>query len=156
MGAVPLSDFADRDTACIHASCVAVNGKGLLIAGPSGSGKSSLALQLMAFGAQLVADDRVDLGVPDGLVTASAPTSIHGLIEARGIGLLRADAADSAPLAYVVDLEQTEEKRLPDLREIVLLRQTVPLLRAGGVPNLAAALMQLAKLGRVDPQWPSK
>jgi len=66
----------------LHATAVAVGGRGLLILGRSGAGKSSLALQLIALGARLVADDRtrVTLG-PAGLV-ASPPEAIRGRIEA--------------------------------------------------------------------------
>ena len=75
----------------VAASCVAVEGRAALILGASGRGKSTLALTLMAMGATLVSDDGVVLRrAPDGL-TASAPPALAGLVEARGIGLLRAD-----------------------------------------------------------------
>ena len=155
MGEAPFSDIADQDTACIHATCVAVQDAGILIIGASGAGKSALALQMMALGAQLVADDRVDLRSQDGQVMASAVSQISGLIEARGIGLLRAETAGPVPLAYIVDLDHTEPARLPEPEQVRLLRQSVPLLRAAGVPNLAAGLIQLVKMGRVAPEWPN-
>jgi HPr kinase/phosphorylase len=126
-----------------------------LIIGPSGSGKSGLALQMMTLGADLVGDDRIDLRQQADTVTADASPPIQGLIEARGIGLLRADPIGPVPLAYAVDLGQPELARLPDPSEVPVLRQTVPLLRAAATPNLAAALMQLMKKGRADPQWPN-
>ncbi len=155
MAIAPLSDVAGRDTACIHATCVAVRRRGLLIFGASGSGKSALALQMMALGAGLVSDDRVALEMQDGQVLANAAPEIHGLIEARGIGLLRAEPAGPVPVEFVVDLDAAEPTRLPEHSNILVLRQTVPLLRGAGLPNLAAALMQLAKMGRVDPEWPN-
>lgn len=88
-------------------------------------------------------------------VLIDVPPEIQGLIEARGVGLLRAQSVGQVNLSYVVDLDQTETARLPDVTEIRALRQTVPLLRGAGVPNLASALMQLLKMGRVDPEWPS-
>lgn len=151
----PLKETIGRDTACVHASCVVVQGQGVLIIGPSGSGKSSLALQMMALGAQLVGDDRIDLRMQDGQAIADAMPNIRDLIEARGIGLLRAQCAGPVPLAYVVDLGQAEPDRLPEPEHIGVLRQTVPLLRVAGTPNLAAALIQLVKMGRVDPEWPN-
>lgn len=154
MGGGLFSDIADQDRACVHASCVAVRGAGLLIAGGSGAGKSALALQMMALGAQMVADDRVELTVQGTRLIADAVPPLCGLIEARGIGLLRADAAGPVPLAYVVDLDQSEPARLPEPQNIRVLRQTVPLLRAATVPNLPAALIQLLKMGRVSPEWP--
>ena len=81
----------------LHASAVALDPlRGVLIKGGSGAGKSTLALQLMALGAHLVADDRVDLSVETGHLVARAPASIAGRIEARGVGLLRAEALGQA------------------------------------------------------------
>lgn len=149
----PLSGTEDQDNARVHATCVAVAQAGLLIIGPSGSGKSGLALQMMALGARLVADDQVDLRMQDGVVMAETVAAIGCLIEARGIGLLRAGSTGPVAVHYVIDLGQPEPDRLPDHKTIPVLRQTVPLLHGAGVPNLAAALVQLLKEGRIDPQW---
>ncbi len=150
-----LSDIANKDGACIHATCVAVRGRGLLIVGVSGSGKSSLALRMMALGADLVADDRVDLRRDEGAVIAAAPKRIAGLIEARGVGLLRAAPCGPVALGYVIDMDQTQTTRLPEPVTLQLLGHYVPLLFGASVPNLAEALMQLLKMGRVDPEWTS-
>ncbi|WP_171236146.1 HPr kinase/phosphorylase [Ruegeria sp. HKCCA6837] len=150
-----LSEANNRDRACVHASCVSVEQRGVLIIGASGAGKSELALQLMAYGADLVADDRVILQMHDEQIVASAVPHIRNLIEARYIGLLRAEAKEPVPIDYVVDLDQSEPQRLPEQFTVQVLRQTVPLLRGAGVPNLAAALMQLLKNGRVNPEWPN-
>ncbi len=155
MSGQTLLDIQQQDTAILHATCVAVGGQGALILGRSGTGKSALALQMMALGAELVGDDRVELRMAGDKAIADAAPNLRGLIEARGLGLLRAHAAGATPVRYVVDLDQIEPARLPEPAKTVVLRQTVPLLRAGGVPNLAAALMQLLKMGRVDPEWPS-
>ena len=155
MNAIPLQDIADQRTACIHATCVAVQGAGVLIVGASGAGKSGLALQMMALGAQLVGDDQVDMFVQNDQVMANAGAPIKGLIEARGIGLLRAASVGPVPLAYIVDLDQTASARLPEPSDVCVLRRTVPLLRGAGVPNLAAGLIQLVKMGRVAPEWPN-
>ena len=155
MSVKALSDIAGHTQACIHASCVAVEGRGVLILGTSGAGKSALALQMMALGADLVSDDRVALSMQNGQVIADAVPPIYGLIEARGIGLLRASPVGPTPLTFAVDLDQKEAARLPDPADILVLRQSVPLLRGAGVPNLAAALIQLAKMGRVNPEWPN-
>ncbi|GGH35403.1 Hpr(Ser) kinase/phosphatase [Cribrihabitans marinus] len=138
----------------LHASCVSVEGRALLIRGASGRGKSALALQMIALGARLVADDRVVLSIEAGQIRAAAPAAIAGLIEARGLGLLRAPAAP-AEVAYVLDLDQPETARLPDPLETTLLGQPVPLLRAPPAPIDAAALMQLLRAGRVAPEWPN-
>ncbi|WP_058283620.1 HPr kinase/phosphorylase [Ruegeria denitrificans] len=155
MGGQTLLDIQQQDQAILHATCVAVEGQGVLILGQSGSGKSALALQMMALGATLVADDRVALSMQGEEAVADAALNLGGLIEARGIGLLRAQAAGATPIRYVVDLDLSKPSRLPEPETAVVLRQTVTLLRAAGVPNLAAALLQVLKMGRVDPEWPS-
>lgn len=96
----------------IHASCVAIGGAGVLLIGPSGSGKSDLALRLIDDGARLVADDRTILTVKAGKLVASAPASIRGLLEIRGIGIVRLPVRASAAIALVAILGK-EGKRLP-------------------------------------------
>jgi len=132
----------------LHASCVAIGQRGLLILGPSGSGKSGLALALMAMGADLVADDRVILTRQGNALIATAPPTISGLIEARSIGLLKARPHGPVPLVCVVDLEQTEPERMPPRRETILLGQSVTLLFKVESPHFQAALVQYLKEGR--------
>lgn len=144
-------DAAPTGPVTVHASCVALQGGALLITGKSGRGKSALALQLMSFGAQLVADDRTILTRQKDLVFASSPATIRGLIEARGIGLLKAQAAPPTPVLAQVDLERAETARLPEPRKVELLGQSVPLLCRVDAPHFAAALMQYLKAGRQIP-----
>lgn len=101
----------------IHGTCVAIGGRGVLIRGGSGAGKSDLALRLIAEGARLVADDQVLVGRVAGRLVARAPDPIRGLIEVRGIGLVPAPTAASARIALVVDLARTRSvPRLPEPR----------------------------------------
>ncbi len=132
----------------LHASTVAVNGRGLLILGPSGAGKSALALQLIALGALLVADDRTDLTAQSGRLTARCPAPIKGLIEARGLGLLRAAPLDEAEIALVADLSQTEDQRLPPRRRITILGCEVDLVLQAQNDHFPAALMLYLRHGR--------
>ncbi|WGW05174.1 HPr kinase/phosphorylase [Tropicibacter oceani] len=135
----------------LHASAVAVDGRAILIRGASGSGKSSLALALMALGAQLVADDRVIVTARDGGAPwLAAPATIAGLIEARGLGILRAEAVDGAELALVIDLDETETDRLPPKRETVVMNRAVPLLHLCETAYFPAAVLQYIKGGRRD------
>jgi HPr kinase/phosphorylase len=98
----------------IHASCVAIDGRGVLLRGASGSGKSDLALRLIDGGALLVADDQVELEVLGGVLFASPPDILAGKIEARGIGILENLPWHQAPVAVVVDLVAREDvERLP-------------------------------------------
>jgi HPr kinase/phosphorylase len=132
----------------LHASCVAVDGRGLLILGPSGSGKSALALQMMALGARLVADDRVEIASEGGRLIARCPAAIRGLIEARGVGILRADALAEAPLHLVADLTHAESARLPDAQSTVLLGQRLDLVHPPPNPHFPAALLIYLRGGR--------
>lgn len=131
-----------------HATCVAVRGRGVLIVGASGSGKSGLALTLMAFGAELVSDDRVILHRQGARIIASAPASIAAMIEARGIGILNAAPHSPVPVHVVVDLDQTETSRLPEPRKTLLLGHPVPLLHAVNSPYFPAMLLQYVQAGR--------
>lgn len=132
----------------LHATCVAVEGCGVLITGPSGAGKSGLALALMAHGARLVADDRVTLSVEDGALWATCPPAIRGMIEARGLGLLAAETVEGAEVAVVVDLSVTETERLPPRRVVTYLGRTVALVRGGAGPHFPAALLHYVRAGR--------
>lgn len=134
----------------LHATCVAVESRGVLITGPSGAGKSGLALSLMAHGARLVADDRVTLSVRDGALWATCPPAIRGMIEARGIGLLEAEPLEEAEVRLVVDLEMSETERLPPRRWVTYLGRTVALVRGGAGPHFPAALLHYVRAGRKE------
>ncbi|TDK46727.1 HPr kinase/phosphorylase [Antarcticimicrobium luteum] len=142
------ADAAPPPDTVVHASCVALAGRGLLITGASGRGKSALALQLMALGAALVADDRVALQRDGGRVMASAPAAIAGLIEARGLGLLHAAPAGPTPVFALLDLDRDEPDRLPPARRIDLLGQSVILLWRVDAPHFPAALAQYLRTGQ--------
>lgn len=104
-------------TTNIHASCVSLNNKGILIIGASGLGKSDLCLRLiMERGARLVADDRVDLRNVEGQIVASAPEVLRGLLEVRGLGIIKQPYAPEAPVSLIVKLvgSYNEVERLPD------------------------------------------
>jgi HPr kinase/phosphorylase len=92
----------------IHASCATRDGAGVLLLGPPGSGKSDLVLRLLDRGFMLVADDRVE--VEDGI--ARAPPRLAGLLEVRGLGILRLPHVQSVRLALAVELSATPP-RLP-------------------------------------------
>ncbi len=132
----------------LHASCVAIEGRGLLIAGASGRGKSALALQMMALGAGLVSDDRVALHLAGDAILASAPPAIAGLIEARGLGLLQTQPAGPTPIFALLDLDRDEPDRLPPPRQSDLLGRSVTLLYRVDAPHFPAALVQYLKTGQ--------
>ncbi|MDF3605645.1 serine kinase [Paracoccus sp. DMF-8] len=133
----------------MHASCISLGGRGLLILGPSGAGKSSLALSLMAIGAGLVADDRTCLRREGAQVIADVPDTLRGRIEARGAGILAADAAGPTALALIVDLGRVEDQRLPPERTHDLLGVSFPLVLGPYTPHLAPVLKQYLLKGRI-------
>lgn len=130
-----------------HATTVAVKARGLMIAGASGAGKSSLALQMLALGARLVADDATRIWRGRGAVPlwAGAPETLPARIEARGAGLLPARLFGPVPLVAVLALDQTEADRLPREGTCTILGQDVTLLRRPrDVPLAAVMRMVLA------------
>ena len=136
------------ETGTVHASAVVMGGRGLLVTGPSGSGKSALCLSLMGRGAVLVADDRVRLWRDGDRLMADAPASLVGLIEARVVGILRADAAGPSPIDLIVDLGLVEDQRLPPWRTREVLGLQRPLVFGPLTPHLDAALRQYMLAGR--------
>lgn len=133
-----------------HASAVAWQGRALLITGASGSGKSGLALGLMALGCDLVGDDRVRLSRDGDILRVRAVATVAELIEARGLGILRAAHVVDAVVACAVDLDRTETERLPPRRRITLLGCDVPLIYRVDAPHWQAALVQLLRTGWSD------
>lgn len=135
----------------LHATTVAVEGRAALILGASGAGKSSLALQLMALGAVLVSDDRTVVQRDGERLIADAPDTLRGLIEARGVGILKAAAAGAVPVSVVIDLDQTETQRLPAAHGHSVLGVVLPCLHKCDTPAWPAAIMQYLKAGSSEP-----
>lgn len=144
-----MSPGAGRVT-ILHASCVALAGRGVLILGPSGAGKSALALQLMAYGCTLVSDDRTAVAAEAGMILAAAPARIRGLIEARGVGILAADAVATARVVLAVDLGLPETERLPPRHGRRLLGVNLPVLHRVESAHFPAAILQYLKAGRSE------
>ena len=133
-----------------HASCVALGDSAVLILGAAGRGKSTLALQLMALGGVLVADDRVRLWADGDRLLAASPPAIAGLIEARGAGILTAACQPRAQVTLVVDLDQTEDQRLPDRDQIRLCGCDIPLIKRIDGPHFPAIIVQILRAGWSD------
>lgn len=130
----------------LHASCVEFEHRALLIIGNSGDGKSTLALELMAFGATLVADDRVDLLRIKDTIFASAPSAIAGKIEARGLGVLSTQYTERAILSAVINMSQIEEKRLPLKLTTTLLSRDLPLIYRPKGTAIAAKIFHYMRM----------
>ena len=112
----------------VHGTCVAIDGRAILLTGPSGSGKSDLALRLIDRGAALVSDDYTVLTEVDGTLIASAPQRIAGKIEVRGVGIIEMPYIEDVPLALILDLA-TAPPRYPEApSEKVIAGVAMPLL----------------------------
>ena len=118
-----------------QASCVAIGGCGVLIEGPPGSGKSSLALALIDRGATLVGDDGVLLEPRDGRLWALPPPNIAGLLEIRNVGLATLPTAP-APVALVLRLDPAAPRQPESAEQVILAGVSVPLVRL--YPDAAA------------------
>lgn len=113
----------------IHATCIAINGQGVLLLGASGAGKSDLALRLIDGGAMLVADDYVDIRAENGALIANPPERIAGLLEVRGVGIFTLPYATNIPLALAIQLVPREQvTRLPQAAVFDCQGVKIPLL----------------------------
>jgi len=131
-------------TLLYQASCVAVAGRGLMIAGPPGSGKSSLALALIDRGAVLVGDDGVSLTMRDSALWADPPPNTAGLIEVRNVGLVRFPSC-SAPVALLLRLDTAAPRHVEQVDRLDILDTAIPSLTfdpriAGGAIRAELAL----------------
>lgn len=134
----------------IDGVAVAIGEKAVLLRGPSGSGRSDLALRLVDEGARLISDEQVELH-RDGdrlliAVPAAMPEKIKGYIEARGLGLVQVPHVDeSVPLVWVVDMvNRSEIERLPPAQTAEYLGLAIPLLKLDPFALSATAKLRLA------------
>jgi serine kinase of HPr protein (carbohydrate metabolism regulator) len=129
----------------IHATCVEVDGLGVLLRGESGAGKSDLALRLIDGGARLVADDRTDLAAEDGRLVATCPAPLAGRLEIRGLGIGPVPNVARAPVALVVDLVAAEAvERLPEPEHCLIEGISVRRLAVAPFEPSAPAKVRLA------------
>lgn len=134
-----------------HATTIAVGDAAAMIVGPSGSGKSSLALQLIGLGAKLVSDDYSRVKVREDGPIVLAPDRLQGVIEARGVGLVNVPWKASARLQLVVDLSRDELARHPASRRLTNIGgYDIDLVLRVDAPYFACALYHLLKSGRYD------
>jgi serine kinase of HPr protein (carbohydrate metabolism regulator) len=128
----------------VHASTVATDGRAVVILGPSGSGKSDLALRLLDRGFTLVSDDQTVVKKDGERLVASAPPNIAGKLEIRGIGIVDMETVTNMPVALLVELT-SEIQRLPDEnRERPLLGITLPLISIDAMTASAPSKVALA------------
>lgn len=129
----------------IHATTVSVDGAGVVLRGPSGSGKSDLAIRMIHDGAQIIADDQTILYVEHGRLMAQSPTEIAGKMEVRGVGILKMGPPAVAPVAIVIDMVDIQDvPRIPDFEPIELVGHSVPRIYLSPMEMSAAAKVRLA------------
>jgi serine kinase of HPr protein (carbohydrate metabolism regulator) len=128
----------------LHASCIAIGGRAVLIEGPSGSGKSDLALRLIDRGAALVSDDYTILVRDGGSLRASAPGNIAGQIEVRAIGIVEMEHIGAAPVALLVRLVERPDRLPLDPGERRIAGVTVPEITLNGHEVSAPIKVELA------------
>src|SRR3954469_19317300 len=112
----------------VHASTVATDGRAVVILGPSGSGKSDLALRLLDRGFTLVSDDQTLVKLDGERLVASAPPNIAGKLEIRGIGIVDMETVTNQPVALIVELTSDIQRLPDDSRERPILGVSVPLI----------------------------
>lgn len=128
----------------LHASTVATEGRAVLISGPSGSGKSDLALRLLDRGFTLVSDDRTIVRKEDGKLLATAPERISGKLEIRGVGIVDMECVSDVPVALVVELTSDIQRLPDDSRERLILGAGIPLISVDAMTPSAASKVALA------------
>jgi len=150
----PVAGSMMAEKLLVHATSVAIGGRAVLLRGRSGSGKSDLALRLIDAGAELIADDQSELRRDGDAIVVCAPSAIAGLIEVRGLGLVRLNPRAAALLALIADLVAPERiERLPELGRETVLGIAVPVVALAPFEASAAAKLRLAvaALGEDEP-----
>ena len=135
----------------LHASTVALDGRAVLITGISGSGKSDLALQLIDCGFILVSDDQTIVQKRDGRLYASAPPSIRGKLEIRGLGIVTMPVVEDVTVALVVELTSAVQRFPDESRELAICGLRVPLISVDAQTASAPAKVSIA-LDRFGPK----
>ena len=123
----------------IHASTVAIDGRAVVITGPSGSGKSDLTLRLLDRGFALVSDDQTIVRKAGTRLIASAPPTIRGKLEIRGVGIVEMDHVDDQPVALLVELTSDIQRLPDDSRERAIMGIGVPLISVDAMTASAAS-----------------
>ena len=141
----PGADAGSRISAeTVHASTVATEGRAVLITGPSGSGKSDLALRLLDRGFTLVSDDQTLVRRDGPRLLASAPPNIAGKLEIRGIGIVEMETVTDVPVALIVELTSDIQRLPDDARERPILGVSLPLISIDALTASAPSKVALA------------
>jgi serine kinase of HPr protein (carbohydrate metabolism regulator) len=128
----------------LHCSTVAKDGRAVLITGPSGSGKSDLTLRLLDREFTLVSDDQTIIKKHGDRLIASAPPTIAGKLEIRGIGIVDMERLENAPVALLVELTGEFARMPDDSRERPILGVRLPLVSIDAMAASAPSKVEIA------------
>ena len=128
----------------LHATAVALDGRAVLISGPSGSGKSDLALRMLDRGFVLVSDDRTIVRKEGTRLVASAPETIKGKLEVRGVGIVEMEHQNNLPVALVVELTRDIQRMPDENRERMILGIAIPLVNIDAMTASAPSKVAVA------------
>ena len=135
---------AQDSTETMHATSVAIDGRAVLICGASGAGKSDLALRLIDRGAMLISDDYTIVRSSGGQLEASAPATIAGMMEVRGVGVVDLPSIDGARLALIIDLSQDIDRMPGDPEEWLVAGAPLPVVKVSPFEASAPIKVELA------------
>lgn len=127
----------------IHATCVAIDGRGVLLCGPSGSGKSDLALRLIDRGATLVSDDYTIVTRAGAAAMAGAPATIRGKLEVRGVAIIDRPSVEQVKIALMLLLDE-QPARLPEPETRLVAGVAIPAMAIAAFEASAAVKVELA------------
>lgn len=127
----------------VHATCIEIGTAAALLRGPSGSGKSDLALRMIDQGARLVADDYVEVHARDRRLYAMPPAELAGRLEVRGVGVVRLNHVRRARIGLVVDLAPQVPERMPTAQSVELEGIQLPLYVLAAFEESAPAKLRL-------------
>ena len=128
----------------LHASTVAIDGRAVMISGPSGSGKSDLALRMLDRGFTLVSDDQTIIKKDGARLLASAPPTIAGKLEIRGLGIVEVERVDNIPIVLIVELTSDIQRLPDDSRERPILGVPLPIVTIDAMTASAPSKVAIA------------
>lgn len=128
----------------LHASCIALGGRAVLIAGRSGTGKSDLALRLIDRGATLISDDYTIVRRVEGRLLARAPANIEGRIEVRGLGILPLETVSDVEVALYIDLDRRPERMRQEEEQVTVAGVRLPAVAVAALEASAPVKVEMA------------
>ena len=134
----------------IHSTCVSLNKKGILIIGKSSAGKSSLGLDLIFAGGNLISDDITEISLQNNDLIAYVPKNLPRGLEVRNFGIIKVPMINHTIIDIVIDLNKVEKKRIPKKKYISIMGIKKPYYRCRKIKNLYKIIYLITKYGKVE------